>query len=537
MRFGAEHILTLLEQELDNLPDQKNEHRQHLAELGYIPPLLLNVINNNQVVNAQQLFLNDALASGLFSSRKIEQYRLQGEQQLLTYLLRSAVDLDNGIQFSALPAPKKVSLQSRIVHYRLNLLGFWDHLIETPYSILNSELQLNELAQIVNASPIETLNLLGDLDRFANHLLATNNEEKFIVCFKASQISAEIEKTYDRRFAFKRQLIEDFGERTDFFRYLNQHILLANDFKIDFDFLEKQSKDKFSRFVMRLIQVFQWKNGFYNGLLDNRFGTLTLESFSQTIEGFKQLNENNIQPHRLLTAVANNYFLFNALFFLQEMASNQDIEDSEGNFLTNLLSNYKNADEQSRFLFDQNFQSLKGGIEHRNSQTPERNGILQRIYYGLSSFYKKAMRFSKRIFRWIVVQTKKLSGFLTSLFSSIFENLREALVTFISGYRFLLGKNGFLQTSETGLLISTLRLFGDSYTISTGNNSELIPLQIYQLKNTTRSIHFALTLTCGVLKIIIASINFIGWPFILISTLSVYRELNENYKLKPQLTV
>lgn len=531
MRYGAEHILTLLERELHSLPDRKNEHVQHLVELGYIPLLLINSINSNQIKEAEQRFLHDALASGLFEATTIENQRLPGEDQLLTFLLRSAVDLDEGIQFKALPELNKVTLQSRIAHYRLNLMGFWDYLIDAPYTLINTGSQLNKLAELSKADPLETLNFLGNLDLFARHLLSKFDDEDFIVCFKSSHVGHGTEKLYDRRFAFKRQLLDDFGERSDYFRFLNQKVLVPSDHKIDFRFLNEQAKKPFARFVMQLIQVFQWRNGFYSGLVDNHFGNVTLESFEQTIEGFNQLSDVDIPPHRLLTAISQGYFLFNALFFLQEMAKEQESVVDTTQFLSDLTMNYNNANETERNHFDENFQNLRTQISDCNHEPIERKGFLQGIYYGIGSFLKRILRFSKKIFHWMANQFKKLSNFLRTIFTSIFDDLRTALLAFIAGYRFLLGKNGFYQTNNSGMLVSVVRIFGDSYTLSIGTTNQMLSQQIKQMKYSTKSLRFALDITSGILKIIINSLNIIAWPLVVLSTIRVYQEIKRDYVL------
>ena len=77
---------------------------------------------------------------------------------------------------------------------------------------------------------------------------------------------------------------------------------------------------------MRLIQVHQWQDGLYDGLLDSDIGELTLKSILSAIDLYNVIKNRQIKTHRVLTHVVRDYYLFNGLFFLQEYM----VEDDEG---------------------------------------------------------------------------------------------------------------------------------------------------------------------------------------------------------------
>ncbi|TAJ12071.1 hypothetical protein DMA11_14395 [Marinilabiliaceae bacterium JC017] len=534
MSDNPDFIIDRLDQELATLPAANNESRQHLIELGYIPLMKTNALHSIDVVKASDQFLSEALSSGLFPSAEIEQLKQQGKDYLIRQLLRKATDIDEGINIPTLPMEGAVNLITRIIHYRLDIFGLWPHAIATRHTSINTLSQLKVIAGYAQCSPLEAINFLSDMEAFTRRLLSIYEEKDFILTIHSQQVSGDLKKKLDRRFAFKRQLIEDFGDRNDFFIFLRKHILKERENKIDFDFLKKEARNDFKQFIMRLIQIHQWQEGFYDGLLDSNMGELTLKSFLDAIDLYNKANNRWIKPHRIITYVEDGYFLFNALFFLQEYmiedhAPQQRKEDDL--VLSAMADNLAKADEGTQLAFQQNMEQLKKEIR-QGAETPpkERKGFLHRVYYGIKRLIKKAAKLAGKLFNWIVDKVKEGWKFLKKLFTHFFEQLSEGLKAFIDGIKFLIGRRAIHTASENNFIISSFSIDGDAVSLVSTGAVQLIPSHLRQVNYWVGAMQFSLAIAGGVLKIIMQALNALSWPILLFTIIKVYKNISKSFK-------
>jgi len=233
--LASAYIISQLEDELKTLPGRRNEITQHLIELGYISLQKVNALRIGDIREAKAKFLDEVLQSSIFPDEYIEKLLLAGKDFALSTLLRKITDIDEGITFSELPEKGEISLRTRLIHYRLDVFGLWPMDIAAPFSSLSIH-SISEIAEFAKCKPLEAINLLADVEQFTEQLLQKHPEEKFILIFKSPMVSDKTRKTLDRRHPFKRQLIDDFGERTDFFRYLSKNVLVNNPRNVDLNF-------------------------------------------------------------------------------------------------------------------------------------------------------------------------------------------------------------------------------------------------------------------------------------------------------------
>ncbi len=534
MSEPLEEIVERLEQEAATLPVKRNQCVQHLIELGYLPLFKANALLEKDIDDAKVSFLQEAIDSGLYSLNYLNLIPSDDEDEFIANLLDQATDIDEGFVFANLPEVGEQSLKSRIIHYRLDIFGLWSLPISNPYDIVNTKAALVHLGEFLDCDLLDAVNMAADIEKMTVKLLEKHSEEDFIISIKPrQQVEKKLQRKLDHTQKFKKQLIEDFGERTEFFRYLSKEILKDNPDKVDFPFLERELRKPFKQFIMRLIQVHQWQEGSYTGLLDSDIGEVTLNSILNSIDLYNQVAKKNIKPSRVLTHLANDYYLFNGLFFLQEyMIEENDIANPEEQIIADLTNNIGKANDQQRNAFELNMSVLKAEISLASEAQPkERKGFLQRVYYGVKKFFKKVIKISKIIFELVVKLAEKFKDLLKKVFGKLFDNLYTGIKAFVDGLRFFLGHKETITQDGENVIASAIRLDGDCYNIVIGKSAHLIVDEHNRMvKYHVKSMRFALAVVGGVLKIFMYAISVFSWPLLIMTIVKTVKQIKETYQ-------
>lgn len=532
MTGTAAYIISRLEQEAQTLPDRNNEIIQHLIELGYLALFKVNALRVADVTKAREDFLRDVSTSELFSPEYTDRLSLTGKEDMICSLLRRVTDIDKGITIATLPKKGETNLVSRMIHYRLDIFGLWPMDVSAVFSTL-SILKLDVIGGFTNSNALDAINYLADIEGFTRYLLSVLPPEKFILTFRSARVSDVMKKKLDRRYAFKQQLIDDFGERSDFFKYLTKEVLKNNPAKVDFGFLQKETLDPFKQFVLRLIQVHQWQEGFYTGLLDSLMGEVTLASLLEAIDFYNNSENKHIKTHRIITYIHQDYFLFNSLFFLQEYMV-EDVEEHQNNekvLLEKITYELIHADTQSQSDFTTNIKQLKSDIYNETSRQPtERKGLLQRIYFGVKRLIKKAFRIARKIFSWVKNKVAKAWSFLKHLFRHYFESLKSGINAFIDGLKFMFGKHIASIKDNEQHIFSKFSLDGDSITITSNHISDIFDTHFQTIAYNIKSMKFTLAIVAGILKLISGMLNVLTWPLLLLNIIKIYNNILESYQ-------
>ncbi len=528
----AAYIVTRLEQEMERLPDPHNEIIQHLIELAYIPVQKANAMRSADVFKAKAQCLADIAASLLFDSAYLEKLLLIGEDFALKTLLRKICDIDQGLVIKTLPQGGESDLIARMIHYRLDVFGLWPRDVATPFSSF-SLYQLGLIADFAKCTALQAFNFLGDVEQFTRYLLQIHPPEKFILIFQSPKVSDETKNKLDRRHAFKRQLIEDFGERSDFIKFLAHEILKNNPKKVDVLFLQKQANDPFKQFMLRLIQVHQWQDGFYGGLLDSDIGEVSLKSITDAIGFYNATDKRDIKTHRVITYVHRGYFVFNSLFFLQEyMIEDAGIENQslEEKVLAGISTQLETANEGDRASFMANIDQLKKESYLHAAEPPqERKGLLQRIYFGTKRLLSKAFRFVHKIYGWVKDKIVEMWGFLKSLFRNFFEQLQTGIRAFLEGIGFMFGNKTIESAEDTEAIATKFSLDSDAVSISTKSIAAVHHGHTHKVRYKIRSLEFSLAVVGGILKMAISMVNVLTWPLLLFRIIKIFQDISASY--------
>lgn len=534
-----QELLGKLEVEGEKSPSKKNEDIQHLVELGYLPLFQATPFFSRQVALAKQQFLEDLQTASYIEAPELELYQKIGPEEFVSYFLRKVTDIDEGVVFKSLPAQKELSLKSRIIHYRLDLFGMWIQPLTTqsPYTT-RTDVQLRVLGEHVKLSTLETANLLADIEKFTDHLLKLYPQQDFILSFKSPNTDDDMRKKLQRRGAFKSQLVDDLDGRTDFFKQLKKNVLRRNDKNIDTDFLSSNARNPLKLFLLRLIQVHQWKNGFYSGLLDDDMGPVTLQStldsiafYNDGLDGGKKIKE-----FQVLTYVTDGYFLFNALFFLRKYAIEKDSQ--AGDLWSNMHEEVRNAKADKQEAFHSNLEGMRKQLDGEEDSPKQKRGLLARIYFGIGSFIKKLAGMAKKVFKWVVKKVTKFLNVLKNAFRDFFKNLKTGIKAFLDGIKFILGNKTQLTMDDgaSGWLMTKFRLDGDVTSIANSNNLDLIKKHIDKNKYMVSTLGFALTVVSVIVKLVFKALNFLSWPLLLINIVKAFKSIKASYQtlyLKP----
>lgn len=521
-------IIEKLEEEVSSIPVNDKETTQHLIELGYLSVMQVNAINKQQIKKAEEQFRTDVFSSDLFTPDELGALIILDKEVFIQQLLRRMTDVDEGIKLKNLPEAGKIDLASRLIHYRLELLGLFEQPVNQPFNhVAMLEIKwLKEITKVKN--DIDAINLLSDIEGFTRHLLSVYEDEDFIVTFNSQHVTKETRNKLDRRRLFGNQLKDDFGEKTDFLKYLQKHVLKANENKIDYGFLARERLNKFKRLIIRIIQIHQWQDGFYDGLLDNDLGEISIQSILQSIEAYNEADNKQIKPHRFLTYLGNGYFLFNALFFLNEYMI-EDNNGDENEIWSSLNDKLKASKESEQNLFLKNLEEIKQRA-FENNDPLERKGLLVRVYYGIHKLIKKALRFLRKIYKWILTKAERMVNFLKKLFGGFFEKLRTGLKYFIDGIKFLIGRKLIFTGNKNNFLITKCSLDGDNATLAIKSDSMLVSEHNGKIKYQWGTLKFSLALIGSVFKIVIQSVNIITWPVLFFTIVKSFKTIQEQFQ-------
>lgn len=527
MLFDDSFILNKLEEELSTYPENEDEVTQHLAELGYLQVLQVNSLTQSQIENALQKFEMELFASGLYPTEELSKERILGKTHFYRYFLRRLTDIDEGIKFDEFPPGNNIGLRSRIIHYRLDLFGLWEHSVGLPFNF-NSISRIEQLAQFAKCSQIEAINYLSDIEEFTKHILKVYTAKELTITFISSQATDEQKRKLDNRNRFSARLEEEFGEDSPYLDELNDKVFRRNERKIDYGFLQKESTNSFKKFLLRIMQIHQWQEGFYDGLLDSNIGKVTIDSLLTAIDSYNETDRKDIRPDRFITYLGNNFFMFNARFFLREYTVEETTANEE-KIWESLSDSVKQANSSEQSKIQENINKLKNEIFSGGKLT-EKKGLLRRVYYGIKKMLKKASRLIGKIKKWIISGLQKVWGFLKKLFGNFFEKLRDGIKAFIAGLKFLLGKKLILTGDANSMCISKFTLDADSTTLILGKNFEQINKHIDKSKYQMGAMVFSLAVTGSILKIVMQSINLLAWPFLLFSIVKCFNTVKEHYK-------
>lgn len=525
-------------QKLDKqyLPPNDSTQQQkasYLSDLGYMPDIVETEgeVFDQFLNQAFQEFYTDLQKSGLISSQTQKQLKTLYPSEYEVKLLEICLDMDEGLQIEKLPAFGDQDLITRILHYRLNLLGLYTAPVKAYFSAASYN-GLSKASSFTGKTPLSTANLLADIQQFTVVYLKNRAYKHPVVIMQLSDTSTEGLEKYTG--AFKRAVKRELTGYDEVFDELNKSLFRRNDDKVDVaDALELLNADDNS-FIIRLIQVHQWIAGFYQGSIDGDVGAVTLQSLQDVISSYNESGE-SVDEKRTLVVLSDKEKLlaFNAIFFLNKYKLEQQQSDKTISTLEAVNNSYQAASEEDQKQFETTFNEQWGKVANGEPLTESQpKGFFQRIFGGIRAFFKKAFRFARKIFSWILKGIKKVAGFIGNFLKKIYNIIKEAAQHFIEGVKFLLGKTTVLTNENQQTIITNFDLDKDVLNLGTSIDNSLLKTHVGKVDEKVNSLKFSLTLIAFLFKTIRAILmgGIVAWPLFLFKLAKSFKQVIDSYK-------
>lgn len=373
---------------------------------------------------------------------------------------------------------------------------------------------------------------LKSLNRKMQKLIEERNErirEKQVELKKLLKKLKRLKAKVDRlRFSFRSRLKDvlddDFYKKeisTELFQKRNPAIL------------KTFSGSKYNQYLIRLIQIFQWTNGFYYGKLDNEIGDRTfnaLDDMSTYSRGLRlkfilsKLSENH--------AGTKGYWILNIKYLFQKLCI--ILQEQPATSTQSLLKAYAEkfsdgTDEDAALgneITDKGYEDMVA----ENQADLREDGAIRRIYYGVKRLVTTLFDALSDLIRIIKKGIQELIYLIKNLVKVIYKEIREGVRKFRDGLRFLFGRRQFETSTASGAPILTKFDFDfDALIISPRHLNKIEATQhIQQIERYANNLDFTMVLTGRVLKWAFALIDIgtpIGWAKLAIKVAIYYKDL------------
>lgn len=515
---------------------------QMLSDLGYlaISDKENQIIDKPGLFNAVSTFRQEAIQGNLLASSIAYLFPadpVETPQEIITpqelNLLQLLVGLDGDFNLTDIPQSATPRIFIRVFHYRLNLLGLYNGSIGNSYSAL-TEYAWNEfLSWLAPLDKNKALELTGDLDqiiftlkenpKFKNTILYFNyHSPEFAEFYTITQ-----ESTGN---AFRNQLRKSIENRSIEFRSFKKY---ADKKLPDLDFLEKQCESDLNKFMLRLMQLYQWMSGYYLGTIDGEIGKISFNSFLELAKSEVENGNIEFRVPLFVAHLTGDYWIVNIHYFFDNLWNEKEDQTDIGNLFREFSTQYEKLSPELRQNADVNLKAAWKEINvDKNRDLKSTRYRFRRIYFGIKSMVRSIRRSLKRLFGWIVLKTaeftEKIANLMKNFAKLLFREIREGLQLFAKGMAFLFGK----RTITTDDYLTHYDFDADSIHLIPGYCSpELAQEHITMRQNTVQGLDFAMTLTGKLVRFILIT-QGIGWHRVLIEVGIIIKSMFKNPRSK-----
>jgi hypothetical protein len=409
-------ILSELESYLNNFKKGRQvEMIQPLRDLGYLSVQQgegIDEISQDSIEQAVRQFRTEYEAASLIRKRfsfyepnDYEQFAFELNTIELDFI-HYITSLEGEFKFTSFPEMGELSLKSRMLHFRLNLLGLYGNdnntMVENPVSdtTLASLSQLQKFLHL-NLSQLELANLTGNLPGME---------------FMVSLISNPSEKLI---------YIPDHKDNVE------------NIFKTN------SISPAYNNFLSRLFQLYLWTQGLYGGKIDGEIKEMTTKSIEDLVS-IVNSNPSFKSHHEMIPEI---------FFGRPPQAGFQILNISD---LIKLLPTGQMTFKGESGTQPNNYQSLSEMIRRENIEldkkdfTPERIDEIfedsrknfslgRRIYFSCRRILHIIGKGIKWFFEKVSSTSQKVWNLIKDFFKLLFKEIRTSLSIFVHGLKFLFG--------------------------------------------------------------------------------------------------
>ncbi len=284
--------------------------------------------------------------------------------------------------------------------------------------------------------------------------------------------------------------------------------------------LKTISEEDYNNFLIRLIQIFQWTNGFYYGKLDNKVGNRTFSSLDDMVTYSKGLRLKFI-----LSRLSENqsgtkgYWILNIKYLFKKLSDN--LLNVKADFTTkDLLEHYEKQvlkiESKGKKVGNEITDRCYGEIVEENQSDIQEDGTIRRIYYGIKNIATTLFDALNDLISIIKSGIEKLIYLLKNLIKIVYKEIREGVRKFKDGMIFLFGKRQFATPVGIDSAIITKFDFDfDAITFAPPQVSKKeMKIHTETLLRFSNNLNFSLVLTGKILKWALKLIDIgtpIGW--------------------------
>ena len=456
-----------------NTEDERlEEFKQGLFALGYLSRAsnLRADRNSKELISAARTFRQElaGIAEWNLNARLAEDPDIaEGDaSETELALLTGLISLDGDLVLPFTPRPGEQNLVTRIIHYRLKILGLYEFNPGNPYDRRTEE-ALTTLVEILRPSPLgrssglfdrlagNEINVLGDVE-----LLARIYQDKFNIrplFFRGAYLEERPDyAAYDELYVYDGKF-----EELDWFEKLHaraRYDLAKRDIG-ERGPLAGMVYDFQNEFGLRLVQIKLWMYGYYDGFLDGLFGEKSQVALRQALE------TENLDIDDALRTLDGGFEAINLSFLNQDLFSLYELSSGETLELTRVL------ERESTYLLQESEEDsylLKIRRVFRDTWEDTKR-IFRGAYRGLKSTLLTALRVLQRGYAWLARWLGNLGAGIVSFFNAIFSRLRESLRLVVRSakafFNFVLGRP-FQTLDDTGRLVGVSRFSLDADVIT-----------------------------------------------------------------------
>lgn len=521
---------------------------QMLADLGYlqIADQEGEIVSAATLHNAVKSFRIEGLLDGFLTRDDIlysfpkqpkdKPNKILSQQEIS--LLQLLVNLDGEFIIKRLPALGSQSIFTRVFHYRLSLLGLYAHPVEDPFSDL-SVAAWNQLIHYLGPTHRDrAFQSFGDLQKLIYLIKDCPRLNHRIVYYTFAKGDMNT-KSFDLRSgpnkkSFTRQLGKDIDQKSKEFKNFKNQALAKSP---DLDFLAAKVQDPENKFLLRIVQLYQWTSGYYLGTIDGDIGGISFESFLELVAGEVEAGNIEIQANLITGHLIDDYWVANVHYLLDQMKAPEDHDINYERVFESYSAEFENLDEQQKQNLDTNLKEAWKGINKQFSNNfKSRRYRFRRIYFGvknlLISVWKGIKNFVKRLASKVFEFVDHLFNKIKNFAKLLYREIREALILFGKGMGFLFGKREY----RTESLFSNFDFDVDCFNHNSGipDNQLMYKNHEFLLRETVGALNSSLIFTARLFKIIML-VQGIGWYRFLIKAGIAFKNFIQQKALKSMI--
>ncbi|MFK7808876.1 MAG: hypothetical protein AB8F74_13815 [Saprospiraceae bacterium] len=297
-------------------------------------------------------------------------------------------------------------------------------------------------------------------------------------------------------------------------------------------FLEQIAQEDFNLFLIRLIQVRQWMNGYYYGRLDSQPADRTFKSI---VEFTDEEDLPRLRLKYILTKLGESqkgFWLLNAQYYFECIVELD--KSATTNDTTELIETYQESIEGNKKIYT-NENTRKAWIAYNKELGEGLDGSehrIRRFYFGVKSMARSIGRVMKRIVRFIIKGTKIVLRILKNFIKIIYKEIREGTRNFLDGMSFLFSRRSIHTPGvNEEQAISRYAFDFDSMVLMTDTISpETVDSHIRNCMLRTGNLHFSLRLCGKIVKwVIVIATGTVTWPRLALKIAFYFKDLVKEY--------